>query len=383
MGILDWFGRRKHEKLALELEERGDFRGASDAWSRCGQKGKASLALGRLAADTSDTPERLKILARAFELAPPGTEERRVALAARSELLLEHARNLTEELPAWLRVDLRRAAKECETEHDHSNARAIYELLGDREGLVRVLTESGAVEELENLLSAESSERDAAQRNTAARQTADLALESGDRRLALEQFRKLGDAVKIESIEGRRPRGGRLNVMVGGDRHALLFVGGGQEVILGRSEGQVRIDSASVSRKHLRIQRALGRYRLTDVGSRNQTRIRGVPLVSSIDVELPTELELAPGIQIRLEAGPFPDAVLLSTPGEKLVLVFDSLRVNEGWTLRLATDDWFELAFDVPAFMGGRVEVAQKATILAGDRFALARGDAPLLEVLP
>ena len=287
------------------------------------------------------------------------------------------------ELPAWLRVDLRRAAKECETERDHSNARAIHELLGDREGLVRVLTESGAVEELENLLSVESSERDAAQRNTSARQTADLALESGDRRLALEQFRKIGDVARIESIEGRRPRGERLNVAIGGDRHALLFVGGGQEVILGRSEGQVRIDSASVSRKHLSIQRSLGRYRLTDLGSRNHTRIRGVPLVASIDVDLPTELELAPGIQVRLENAPYPGAVLLSTPGEKLLLVFDSLRVNEGWTVRLAPDDWFEIAFDVPAFMGGKVEVGRTATLLAGDRFALARGEAPLLEVLP
>src|SRR5262245_33491308 len=79
-----------------------------------------------------------------------------------------------------------------------------------------------------------------------------------------------------------------------------------EQILIGRSEdADIFISSNDVSRNHARIHREAGRYFVADLGSRNGTRLNGVPV---------THAELTFGDRVTIGTS----AILLFTHHDRL-----------------------------------------------------------------
>jgi hypothetical protein len=98
-----------------------------------------------------------------------------------------------------------------------------------------------------------------------------------------------GGMAGMAGMAGARPRAGSASLMGGPAR--LTDINAGKSyaltadiLILGRDEGcDITIDDANVSRRHAQIKKdATGRWKLTDLGSTNGTRLNGNPVSSAL-----------------------------------------------------------------------------------------------------
>jgi len=71
------------------------------------------------------------------------------------------------------------------------------------------------------------------------------------------------------------------------------------ELLIGRGEGDIRIEQASISRRHACLQRSGGSMTLEDLGSSNGSHINGVPCLHGEVMHLETAEEICLG-DIRL-----------------------------------------------------------------------------------
>ena len=92
----------------------------------------------------------------------------------------------------------------------------------------------------------------------------------------------------VAEVEVTRPQ----LLVESGPQEGLEFFLGDRPVVIGRGkEADIRIEDASVSRKHAEIQPRGGGWRILDLGSRSGTLLNGVPIESAA---------LVPGTQIQL-----------------------------------------------------------------------------------
>jgi hypothetical protein len=214
------------------------------------------------------------------------------------------------------RRQLEQAAAHLEEAGKDAYAATAYELLGYRDDAVRCLEAAGEIERLEALLGAVASEEAAVRERRAAVRDYETAMVVGQRREALRALERAVTAARLAAndvardaaadaevrdlvrrLEARRTPPGRCGLQVAGTSVGLY---GGLPVTMGR-EGDVSVRGTGVSRAHCRVLRDDRGLVLEDLGSRNGTLVRGVPLGAPLVLVAPLEVGLGDDVRVRLE----------------------------------------------------------------------------------
>ena len=349
-------------RRARTLEADGAYRMAAEGYASAGAFEEATRAVLALAVESVDADER----ARAFEDAlrwMPADHPRRGEVEGRLEgIAFAAARGRAQAdgargLDSADRTRLARLARRFEDAGRAAEAAEAFELLGDREGLLRCLAAAGEVERLERLLEGETDREDFERRIAALVDAHRLALVVGARREALaaiveaeavarrwvqtnasaraaenpfdplESAPTAGQAAVAElaaireRLRLRFPAPYRLqlalrfdgNVSVpkpvaaggmaasAGGAAARLVCVGRDDMVLGRVGADLDLRGASVSRRHARLVLRGNGFVVEDLGSRNGTWVAGVPITGAVALEGGTDLGLGEDVTVRIE----------------------------------------------------------------------------------
>lgn len=391
-----WFGKGRLAARARAAELRGDLAKAAVLFGEAGQADEAARVVLVRAEGESDPALRLQLLTQAARLAPDGTKTSTSARLKRAELVLALAGDAA--VSAVARHEVLDAARELEAIGEHLTAADAYARAGDKEGEARALQAAGDIERLELLLVTEQHEERTARARVERAKDIDLMIGCGKRREALEALDELlADAPADATLEERaaRLRARRVtgpivridatrDPALGPERYALVM---GREVVVGRTEGTIRVPSAAVSREHLRITREEGGELLVhDLGSRNGTQLRGINVRGAIPIGDGLELTLGREVPLRVAPSSRLDgAVSIEVAGERYHASLDVAArtpVPE-LVLEAGPDGWVELVPRGAHAYAGEVELVPRATLLAGDSISTERGRPPVLTIAP
>jgi len=390
VGLFDRiFGRGRDAARARSAEVRGELARAAELYAEAGRPLEAARVMLLRGDGDPDHRARLQHYTQAAKLAPEGTPENVEARKKRALLLLALVGDVA--LSALNRRDVEDAARELEAVGEHERAAEAYASIDDREGEARALTAAGDVEKLEFLLASEQHKERGQRRRRDRNAEVDLLVTSGRRREALELLELLArespdDAAvreRVTSLRARLARGPLVTLALGDERVAVAF---GKELVVGRTEGTVLVPSNAVSRQHLAVTREEGGFFVRDLGSRNGTQLRGLPLRGALPVGEGLELRLGREVPVHVTPSALLEgAVQVEVPGQRVTSAFGPVRVPVGegeWTLREGHDGLIELTAKAPAAYLGDVALGDGTTLLVGDALAAERGGPPRLRVV-
>ncbi len=388
MGVFDrLFGKGRDAEKARKAELRGDFAKAIELFVEAERPNEAARVMVLRGDAEPDHRARLQHYTQAARTAPEGSDENKLARKKRALLILALAGDVA--LSAVQRRDVEDAARELEAVGENERAAQAYEQLGDREGEARALTAAGDVDRLEYLLSSEQHKERGERKKRDRQAEVDLLLTSGRRREALELLEVLArenpdDAQvreKIASLRARVAKGPLLPVSLKGTRLVFCFAA---EVVVGRSEGQLVVPSSAVSRRHLSITREGTEFFVRDLGSRNGTQLRGLPVKGVLPVGEGLELRLGREVPVHLvPSRTVFGALEVDVAGQKITAAFGPAVLDTGdWTLSEAADGLIELEAKAPTPFLGEVALGDGSTLLVGDGLSTERGGVPHLKVL-
>ncbi len=378
---------------ARQLEDSGDLSAAALAFERGGAYEEA-MRLTLLLADTeTEAKARARLLGRAARLAEARERDGEEGVDARA-LLVRYARarlELAEQSPAAERspAELSTLGGELLELGAHELGLQAFRLGGDREGELRALSESGAVEQLEGLLTRErDAERKGRESTLWLAQSVDLEA-SGQRLAALDLARRvLRDepaneraARLVRDIEACLCPASALDLEVLGERGRWVF---GSEVIVGRGKScQIVLLSPSVSRRHLRVAAAPGGGATVEgLNPENGVRLSrvGARVREPMPVTGPLDLMLA---ELPCRVTPHPSGgVTLTLGAEAYRLPLGPVAVGP-WSLD-TVDGVARLGVPEGApipYLSKLLATRAGVDLCSGDEIALERGGAPLLKV--
>jgi tetratricopeptide (TPR) repeat protein len=380
------FGKGRHAAEARTAELRGDLARASELFGEAGQPDEAARVMLLRAEGETDARARLQFLAQAAQLAAPESDRQKEARRRRAELLLALAGDAT--VSAIARHEVIEAARDLEAIGEPRKAAEAFARAGDKEGEARALQAAGDVEGLEFLLSSEQYKERLSRAREDRTKDVDLMIACGRRREALAALDELlaatpDDAPLRERANGLRARQVLAPVValdMGGERWTMVL---GAEVVIGRSEGAIKVSSNAVSRQHLRITREGQDIVVRDLESRNGTQLRGVKLAGALPVHDGLDLKL--GREVSLRIAPcerLAGAIAIDVAGQRYVAcVGPGSLPLAGLSLGVGTDGWVALETAGQHVYVGGVEWTHGATLLAGDAIAIARGGEVVLKV--
>lgn len=381
------FGKSRYATQARTAELRGDLPRAAELFGEAGQPEEAARVMLLRADSETDARAKLQFLAQAAQLALSGGDRHKKARLRRAELLLALAGDAS--VSAVARHEVIEAARDLEAMAEPLKAAEAYARAGDKEGEARALQAAGDVERLEFLLSTEQFKERVSRARDDRTKDVDLMIECGRRREALAALDELLEATPDDAPLRERANGLRARRVVApivcldmlGERWTMVL---GEEVVVGRSEGAIKVSSNAVSRQHLRITRQGDDVVVRDLESRNGTQLRGVNLAGTLPVHEGLDLKLGREVTLRLApCKRLPGAIEIEVAGGRYIACLgkNCLPV-EGLTLDCGTDGWVELvAHGTHAYVGG-IEWSQHATLLAGDLIGTQRGGAPSVKVI-
>ena len=381
------FGKGRQAAQARNAELRGDLIKATELFGEAGMTAEVARVMVLRGEGETDARARLQLYAQAARVAPAESEVQKEARRKRAELLLALAGDAA--VSAVARHEVIEAARDFEAIGEPLKAAEAYQRAGDKEGEARALQAAGDVERLEFLLSMEQSKERISRSRDDRAKNVDLMLGSGRRREALAMLEQLlvetpDDAPLRERANGLRSR--RVNAPVVvlealGERWPIVL---GQEVVIGRTEGSIRVASNAVSRQHLRIFRENGQIHVRDLESRNGTQLRGINLAGALPIGDGLELKLGREVTLRVTpSSKIADAIEIAVAGDRYVAALGPTRTPAGaLELVAGPDGWVELVSHAhaPAFAGD-VELVPRMTLLVGDAIAIARNGEPVLRV--
>lgn len=388
MAFFDrFFGKGRSAQTAKAAELRGDLARAVELYAEAGQPEEAARIMLIRGEGETDARARLQHFAHAARLAPEGTEANKQARLKRAKLLLALAGDVA--VSAVARHEVVEAAKDLEAIGDPIEAAEAYRRAGDKEGEARSLQAAGDVEQLELLLSMQQhDERISRSRDNRAKDV-DLMIGCGKRREALTALEEMlagnpDDAPLRERANGLRARklvAPIVAIEADGQRWVLVL---GDEVVLGRSEGAIKVPSNAVSREHLRITREGAEVMVRDLESRNGTQLRGINLAGALAVRDGLDLKLGREVPFRIApCEKLEGAYEIRVAGEKYVACLGPARTPlKGIELAAGPDGWVELVTNGTEAFLGDVELTSGATLLVGDVLCITRSGAPALRVL-
>lgn len=396
MALLgNWFGKGRLAKRARDLELTHDYAGAIALYLRAEKPEEASRIKLVVAEAGLDPGRRLVDYAQAIELAPEGSEARRLARAKRATFVV--ALHTGSALGGAARLEVERAAEELLVVDEPRTAARAFKALGDRDGEARALEAAGDVEELELLFAEDDLQRRGAQARE--RQLGEIQTlhQCGRRREALGRLTSLlrdtpSDARYGElaaALRTRKLTGPAVEVTLGNQPVRLIF---GKEVVLGRSDAPLVVGHSAVSRRHLAFRRAEdGSLWVRDLGSRNGTQRGGLPVAGELPLTGPLSLTLGREVPLALatssslhDPGAAPNGkpafVHVQVAGFRATLILgDQAELEGGWSLRVE-QGWLELHVPAhaPAYLDG-LQLGTPTTLLAGDRIGSEREGEPVL----
>lgn len=403
MGVFDrFFGKGRKEGAARAAELRGDLAQAALLYDEAGQPDEAARVMLLRGEGEPDARARLLHFTQASKTAPEGTETNKAARLRRAELLLALAGDAA--VSAVARHEVASAAKDLEAIGEPLKAAEAYARAGDTEGQARALQAAGDVERLEFLLSSQQHEERISRARDDRAKDVDLLIGSGRRREALAALDELLVAGSRPSLDddrdsqknlaetaalrdrasglrARRVGAPVVALEVDGTRRLLVL---GPEVVVGRTEGSIRVPSNAVSREHLRLARDGDQVLVRDLESRNGTQLRGINLAGALPVGEGLDLKLGREVPFRVAPSPaFPGAVDVTVAGETYTAFLAPCRLApHDVDLVVGPDGWVELVSERHPVYLGSVELVPRATLLVGDALSLSRGAPPALRVL-
>jgi tetratricopeptide (TPR) repeat protein len=380
------FGKGRQAAAAKTAELRGDLAHAAELYGEAGQPDEAARIMLLRAEGETDARAKLQFLAQASQLAGAGSDRQKEARLRRAELLLALAGDAS--ASAIARHEVIEAARDLEAIGEPLKAAEAFGRAGDKEGEARTLQAAGDVERLEFLLSSEQFKERISQARHDRTKDVDLMIECGRRREALAALDDLLKATPDDAPLRERANGLRARKVAApivaldmlGERWTMVL---GDEVVIGRSEGAIKVSSNAVSRQHLRIRREGDAIVVRDLESRNGTQLRGVNLAGALPVHDGLDLKL--GREVTLRIAPckrLPGAIEIEVAGQRYVALLGKGALPiEGLTLSVGSDEWVELvANGTHAYVNG-VEWTDRATLLAGDAITTARDGDPAVKV--
>lgn len=382
-----WFGKGRVASQARAAELRGELAKATELFGQAGQEEEVARVMIMRGDGETDARARLQFFTQAAKRAPEGTDTNRTARLKRAELLLALAGDTA--ASAIARHEVGQAAAELEAINEPLKAADAYARAGDKEGEARALQAAGDVERLEFLLATEQHRERSSRAKDEKTKDVDLMIECGKRREALAALDELlkgspDDPALRERANGLRARrvlAPIIAVESGAERYIIVT---GTEVVIGRTEGAIKVPSNAVSRQHLRITRDKDAIVVLDLESRNGTQLRGINLAGSLSVGEGIELKLGKEVPLRV------------TPSKRLLgcLEIDiagtqyfaalgpAVTPVEGLHLAPGSDGWIEIVTNGPRIYTGEVELMPRATLLVGDAISTTRGSGALLRVV-
>jgi hypothetical protein len=382
-----WLGKGRTLAAARAAELRGDLVRATELYGEAGDTAEVARVMLLRGDGETDPRARLQLFTQAASLAPDGTAENRAARLRRAELLLALAGDTA--LSAVARHEVGQAARDLEAIDEPLKAAQAYARAGDKEGEARALQAAGDVEGLEFLLSTEEHKERSSRARDERTKDVDLMIECGRRREALQALDELlagspEDAPLRERANGLRARRVLAPIVALeaiGER--WLFVTG-EEIVVGRTDGAIKVPSNAVSRQHLRIAREGDAIVVRDLESRNGTQLRGINLAGPLSVGDGIELKLGKEVPLRL--GPsrrVPGALEIDVSGAKYYACLGPVRTPvSGIELSSGADGWIELVPNGARVFAGGVELVPRTTLLVGDAVSTARGGEAILRVV-
>ncbi len=381
------FGKGKSAAQARTAELRGDLAKAAELFGEAGQPEEAARVMILRAEGDTDPRNKLQYLAQAAQLSAAGSERNKEARLKRAELLLALAGDAA--VSAVARHEVIEAARDLEAIGKSLEAAEAYARAGDKEGEARALQAAGDVERLEFLLSTEQYKERISRAREDRTKDVDLMIECGKRREALAALDELlaatpDDMTLRERANGLRARRVIAPIVVldmSSERWTMVL---GDEVVIGRTEGSIKVSSNAVSRQHLRIARAAGEIQVRDLESRNGTQLRGINLAGTLAVRDGLDLKLGKEVTLRIHPSTrLPNAIEIEVAGQRYVACLGptSLPV-EGVGLATGTDGWVELVTKGTHCYVGDVEWTDRATLLAGDAIATTRKGEPAVRIV-
>ena len=381
------FGKGRHAAAAKTAELRGDLPRAAELFGEAGQPDEAARVMLLRADGETEARTKLQFLAQASQLAAKDGERHKEARLRRAELLLALAGDTA--VSAVARHEVVEAARDLEAIGEPLKAAEAFARAGDKEGEARALQAAGDVERLEFLLSSEQFKERVSRAREDRAKDVDLMIECGRRREALAALDELLKAApddaplrgRAASLRSRRVEAPIVCLEMLGARWTMVL---GSEVVIGRSEGAIKVSSNAVSRQHLRIAREGDDVVVRDLESRNGTQLRGVNLAGTLPVRDGLDLKLGREVTLRITPSQkLPGAIEIDVAGQHYVACLGkNFLPVAGLTLDAGADGWVELlAHGTHAYAGG-VEWTDRATLLAGDSVTTSRTGDPALRVV-
>ncbi len=373
--------RRAAQQAALA----GEWERSSQLWLEAGDPSAACGVLISAADAEREPAKRLAWLARAAQCVPPGSPDMSTVLTKRAQFLLALAGEGA--LDRTLRFDLDETGALLLDAAQFDLALAIYKRTDNRVGVERALAAAGSFEELDYLLREEQAKGESAQSLRTNMGEAESLMLAGDRRGALALLSNFGAgspavAAIINRLTHSRAQRRPASLNLDGRPVRVWF---DTELIIGRSEGQLRLQHAAVSRRHLEIASKGGRIVVRDLETRNGTYTQGLPIGGPITLE--GRLELALGREATVVLTPEKKgACSINMAGESVFASFGPYSIDGIGVLRPSDDgQWLELHSPDGALMlsdARELQTDPLVTLLSGDKFVRCRGDKPALEVL-
>lgn len=388
MGLFDRFVRSRESKRAEEARARelaGDLQGAVQLYLQAEMPDEAARVLLLRADATTKAEQRIGFCDGAARVAQD-PELRKQALARKALITFDllKARGV-----ASLRHELSRVAKDLEEAGELERAVEAYGLAGDGEAEVRVLTEMGAIEQLEERLRKSNADaRKVREKESARRKITDLdrvaerraALAAAQAALALAPDETVEEAA--QAIRARLATAPVVDLVVDG---TMLRCALGEAVTLGRGDAEIVVASRAVSRQHVRIRREGAGVVIEDLGTRNGTTLAGaridgpMPVGEGISVALGGEVTcvVSPARE-GVEASVAPGGVIVEVAGGRYVAPLGPLVVGP-WRVERAIegDEVFLILRTPPGAprpVMGEFELAERVELCVGDEIRASRG---------
>lgn len=379
-----WFGKGRLTAQARAAELRGDLVKAAELFGQAENTAEVARIMVVRGEAEPDARGRLQLFTQAAKLSPEGSETNKSARLKRAELLLALAGDAA--VSAVARHEIVEAAKDLEAIGEPLKAAEAYARAGDKEGEARALQAAGDVEALEFLLSTEQYK----ERNSRARdertKDVDVMISSGRRREALAALDELLSATpddaplreRANGLRARRVLAPLVTIEAAGERFTLVT---GAEVVIGRTDGAIKVPSNAVSRQHIRIVREGDQVMVRDLESRNGTQLRGINLAGALPVGEGIDLKLGKEVPLRIvPSKKLPGAIEIDVAGAKYFASLGPTNTPiEGVAFAAGADGWLEL---VGSAFAGDVELVPRSTLLLGDALAVTRGGEATLRVV-
>jgi hypothetical protein len=296
-----------------------------------------------------------------------------------------------------LRSELANVARELEQAGMLERAAEVYVELGDAEAEVRVLTEMGAIERLEERLKASEVEtRKARTIAESRRRVVDLD-KTAERRAALEAARQIlseqDDEVISDAARAIRARllsGPVVDLEIAGKTLRCAL---GTDVTIGRGEATILVGARAVSRTHVRIRREGDEVFVEDLGTRNGTMLAGARIEGPIPIGTGLRLELGGEVPCTIhrateppERDAAPSGIIVDVGGARWLAPLGPLGIGDWHIERVVHGADAFIALRTPAGGArpilGEFELAAEVELCQGDEIRAVRGGPVVLRAI-